>query len=233
MTYAFSAALFLQGEDIALLLRNTSTISKVVLVILLGFSIASWSIILSKALLFKKMKTESAAFWRVFRKAQALSEIRTACENLHFTPLVRVFNAGYEILKPPAGSRGATAVSASGNMSTLQRTLQRVAAAQVTLLEKRMTLLATTASVTPFIGLFGTVWGVINSFTGLANANVASLRAVAPGIADALTTTAAGLFAAIPALIAYNQFVYQLRNIGGELDDLQAEFLAAVERTGT
>ena len=90
-----------------------------------------------------------------------------------------------------------------------------------------MNFLATTASVTPFIGLFGTVWGVMTSFSGLANANTATLRAVAPGIADALIATAFGLFAAIPAVIAYNHFVYQIRNIGGQLDDLQTEILAA------
>ena len=95
-----------------------------------------------------------------------------------------------------------------------------------------MTFLATTASVSPFVGLFGTVWGVMTSFAGLASANVATLRAVAPGIADALVATAFGLFAAIPAVIAYNQFVYQIRNIGGQLDDLQVELLAIAERNG-
>ena len=110
--------------------------------------------------------------------------------------------------------------------------MQRAAAAQITRLEKRMTFLATTASVSPFVGLFGTVWGVMTSFAGLANANTATLRAVAPGIADALVATAFGLFAAIPAVIAYNHFVYQIRNLGGQLDDLQVEMLAnAEERT--
>jgi biopolymer transport protein TolQ len=97
-------------------------------------------------------------------------------------------------------------------------------------MENRMTGLATTASVSPFIGLFGTVWGVMTSFGGLANANSATLRAVAPGIANALVATAFGLFAAIPAVIAYNHFVYQIRNVGGDLDDLQVELLANAER---
>jgi biopolymer transport protein TolQ len=96
-----------------------------------------------------------------------------------------------------------------------------------------MNFLATTASVAPFIGLFGTVWGVMTSFAGLANANTASIRAVAPGIADALVATAFGLFAAIPAVIAYNHFVYQIRNLAGQLDDLQIEILAAVEERTT
>src|SRR5262245_7378741 len=93
-----------------------------------------------------------------------------------------------------------------------------------------MTFLATTASVAPFVGLFGTVWGVMNSFAGLANASAATLRAVAPGIADALIATAFGLFAAIPAVMAYNHFVYQIRNIGNQLDDLQTELLALADK---
>jgi biopolymer transport protein TolQ len=120
--------------------------------------------------------------------------------------------------------------NATASIPVLQRTLQRAASAQLTRLEKRMTFLATTASVAPFIGLFGTVWGVMNAFAGLGNANVATLRAVAPGITEALITTAFGLFAAIPAVIGYNHFVYQLRNLGAQLDDLQAEILAIAER---
>ena len=128
-------------------------------------------------------------------------------------------------------SQGSLALKSSViSVATIQRTVQRAAAAAVTELEKRMTFLATTASVAPFIGLFGTVWGVMTSFAGLANANSASLRAVAPGIADALIATAFGLFAAIPAVIAYNQFVYQIRNLSGQLDDLQNEMLAEAER---
>jgi biopolymer transport protein TolQ len=207
------------GElDLIALLRTTSPVSRVVLVILLVFSVWSWGIILSKALLLRKIRRETEVFWKIFRKAQNLSEIGTACETLRFTPLVPVFNSAADLKSPKATT------------SRLQRTLQRTASAQITKLEKRMTFLATTASVAPFVGLFGTVWGVMTSFAGLANANVATLRAVAPGIADALIATAFGLFAAIPAVIAYNQFVYQIRNLGGEIDDLQIEMLAMTEK---
>lgn len=202
--------------DLIALLRNTGLVTRVVLVVLLIFSVWSWGIILSKALLLKKIRKESEVFWKIFRKGQNLSEIATACETLHFTPLVPAFNAGAELK--------------NASMTTLQRALQRASAAQLTRLESRMTFLATTASVAPFVGLFGTVWGVMTSFASLANANVATLRAVAPGIADALIATAFGLFAAIPAVIAYNQFVYQIRNLGGQLDDLQVEMLAIAER---
>lgn len=206
----------MNGLNLIEVLRQTTPVTQFVLAILLIFSIWSWGVILSKTLLLRKIRRESETFWKIFRRGKSLSEISTALETLRFTPLVPVFNAGAET---------------SGRVSagTLQRTVQRVAAAQLTRLEKRMNFLATTASVTPFIGLFGTVWGVMTSFAGLANANTATLRAVAPGIADALIATAFGLFAAIPAVIAYNHFVYQLRNVGGQLDDLQAELLANVE----
>jgi biopolymer transport protein TolQ len=217
-------------------LRQTTTVTRFVLAVLLLFSMWSWGIILSKALLLRKIRKESETFWKVFRRGQNLSEIRTACEALRFTPLVPVFGAGADLLLPATGklqSQGSLALKTSAvSIATVQRTVQRAAAAQLTQLEKRMTFLATTASVAPFIGLFGTVWGVMTSFAGLANANTATLRAVAPGIADALIATAFGLFAAIPAVIAYNQFVYQIRNLGGQLDDLQIELIATAERAG-
>ena len=217
-------------------LRQTTTVTRFVLAILLIFSVWSWGIIFSKALLLRKIRKESETFWKVFRRGQNLSEIRTACETLRFTPLVPVLTAGVDLLLPASGrvhSQGSLALKTSTvNVATIQRTVQRAAAGQLTELEKRMTFLATTASVAPFIGLFGTVWGVMTSFAGLANANTATLRAVAPGIADALIATAFGLFAAIPAVIAYNQFVYQVRNLGGQLDDLQNEIVAIAEGLG-
>jgi len=209
------------GElDLIALLRTTSPVTRFVLAVLLIFSVWSWGIILSKALLLRKIRRETEVFWKIFRKAQNLSEISTAAVTLRFTPLVPVFNSAADVNKVRMTA------------TKMQRRLQRSATAQLTLLERRMTFLATTASVAPFVGLFGTVWGVMTSFAGLANANVATLRAVAPGIADALIATAFGLFAAIPALIAYNQFTYQIRNLGGELDDLQVEMLAMTESEG-
>ena len=218
-------------------LRQTTTVTRFVLAILLIFSVWSWGIIFSKALLLRKIRRESETFWKVFRRGQNLSEIRTACETLRFTPLVPVLTAGADLLLPTSGrvhSQGSLALKTSTtSVATIQRIVQRAASGQLTQLEKRMTFLATTASVAPFIGLFGTVWGVMTSFAGLANANTATLRAVAPGIADALIATAFGLFAAIPAVIAYNQFVYQMRNLGGQLDDLQNEIVAIAEGSGT
>lgn len=200
-------------------LKQTTPVARFVLAILLIVSIWSWGVILSKTLLLRKINKESETFWKIFRRGKTPSEISTALETLRFTPLVPVFNAGIE--------------KHAASADALQRTVQRASAAQLTRLEKRMNFLATTASVSPFVGLFGTVWGIMNSFIGLGNAtSAATLRAVAPGIAEALVTTASGLFAAIPAVIAYNHFVYQIRNLGGQLDDLQAEMIANAEERG-
>jgi biopolymer transport protein TolQ len=210
----------LNGLNLIEVLRQTTPVTQFILAALLIVSIWSWSIILSKALLLRKINRESETFWKIFRKGKSISEISTALETLRFTPLVPVFNAAAE---------------KSGRVSgaALQRSVQRASAAELTRLERRLNFLATTASVTPFIGLFGTVWGVMTSFASLANANTATLRAVAPGIADALIATAFGLLAAIPAVIAYNHFVYQMRNIGGQLDELQAEILLTVDERPT
>jgi biopolymer transport protein TolQ len=200
------------------ILQNTGTTSKIVLSILLILSVWSWGVILAKALLLRRVRSESDTFWRIFRKGKSLSEIGTAVEALRFTPLVAVFNSG----APMAAKR-------TNNTTALERVMQRTATSQLTSLESRLTFLATTASAAPFVGLFGTVVGVMTAFLDLSNAESASLKAVGPGIADALLATAFGLFAAIPAVVAYNQFVYRLRNIGGQLDDLQAEMLNIAE----
>lgn len=224
MTFSyFGAVLLLQSQVdvLSLLIRQTSPTAKTVLFVLFIFSVGSWGIILSKMLLLRRVRRESEVFWRIFRKGKSLSEISTACESLRFTPLVPVFNAGADILGRTASSFGA-----------IQRTIQRTSSAQLTLLETRLTFLATTAAVAPFIGLFGTVWGVLNTFTSLSNASSTTLRAVAPGIADALITTAVGLLTAIPAVIFYNQFANQIRNVGGELDELQVDLLAIKEGDG-
>jgi biopolymer transport protein TolQ len=203
------------------MLQKTGTISRVVLLILLGFSVWSWGIILSKALLFRKVRAESDTFWRIFKKGQNLSEIGTACEVLRFTPLVPVFNSAASLVAKKSTSTNA-----------LQRAMQRSSSAQLSILENRLTFLATTAAAAPFIGLFGTVVGVLIAFWQLSMAETATLKAVGPGIAEALFATAFGLAAAIPAVIAYNSFVYRLRNIGGELDDLQSEMLGIAEGEG-
>ncbi len=233
-------ALLAQGSELDLfkLILASSLLSKAVLFILLVFSIFSWAIIFKKLVVMRKLRGDSETFIRMFRKSKRFSEISTACESLRNTPLVEVFLAGYEELETqlmsdpkvpgnPGGSHSPTLKT----INVIQRALSRASSVELTKLERNMSWLATTASVSPFIGLFGTVLGIITAFAGLGNQGTATIRAVAPGIADALFATAAGLFAAIPAVIAYNYFVHQLKEFGSAMDDFSLEFLNLMERT--
>jgi biopolymer transport protein TolQ len=179
----------------------------------------------------------------MFRKSERLSEVNTACEHYRGTPLSGIFLSGYrelnaqlqglrgkEVSGNPSGNPGHP-VLPERSIAGIQRSLQRATSAELSVLERSMSWLATTASVTPFIGLLGTVVGIISAFTGLGQTKTTSIQAVAPGIANALIATAAGLFAAIPAVIGYNQIVHRIKNIGSEMDDFATEFLNLVERS--
>jgi biopolymer transport protein TolQ len=230
-----------QGSEVDLfkLILASSILSKAVLAILLVFSIFSWAIIFRKLVVFGKMRRDSETFVRMFRKSKRFSEISAACESLRNTPLVEVFLAGYEELeaqlmtdsKPHNPGNPASHSPTLKTINVIQRALSRASSVELTKLERNMSWLATTASVAPFIGLFGTVLGIITAFTGLGTEGTATIRAVAPGIADALIATAAGLFAAIPAVIGYNYFVHQLKEFGAAMDDFSLEFLNLMERT--
>jgi len=207
----------------------------------LVFSLLSWTIIVRKWLTFRQIDRQSQAFIDYFRKRSRLSEVSAAGDLYRRTPLSGLFAAAYQELNAQIQSlknkEGGTSsnpgplVLGERNILGIQRALQRAATAELSILEKSMSWLATTGSVTPFIGLLGTVAGIISAFEGLGFEKTASIQAVAPGIADALFTTAAGLFAAIPAVIAYNQFLTRIKNIGAEMDDFSSEFLNLVERS--
>jgi biopolymer transport protein TolQ len=199
------------------------------------FSLLSWTIIFRKWLTFRHISRQSHTFITFFRKSARLSEVESACEYYRGTPLSGIFSAGYQelnaqiqTLKPQNLERP---VLLDRNITGIQRSLQRASAAELSVLEKGMSWLATTGSVAPFIGLLGTVIGIINAFTGLGLNKSASIAAVAPGISEALVATAAGLFAAIPAVIAYNQFISRIKNIAVAMDDFASEFLNLVERS--
>jgi biopolymer transport protein TolQ len=209
------------GGEIANLVWQSGPVAKVVLAILLFFSLLSWSIILARWSLLRRAKVQSGRFLRAFRRAQRFQDIAAVAEQFRPSPLVAVFESGYEEYK-----------RSRGNVAPVQRAMQIGASEELTRLERRLPWLAITAATTPFIGLFGTVWGIIDAFHGLGTAGAATLRAVAPGISEALITTAAGLFAAIPALIAYNLFGNDLREFGKRMDDFALEMLNAVERSG-
>ncbi|HUR36732.1 MAG TPA: MotA/TolQ/ExbB proton channel family protein [Terriglobales bacterium] len=210
------------GEEIVNLISQSGPVAKAVLLMLLGFSILSWSIILSKWSSLKRARAQSGRFLRAFRKSKRLQDVAAISEQFRPSPLVSVFDGGFEELRRQGGIlRNPTAV---------QRAMQIASSEELTRLESKLTWLATTGAIAPFIGLFGTVWGIIDAFHGLGTAGAATLRAVAPGISEALVTTAAGLFAAIPAVIFYNMFTQSMREFGARMDDFSLELMNVVER---
>src|SRR5882724_4917193 len=174
------------GGEIFNLIRQTGAVAQVVLIILLIFSIMSWSVILTKWASIKRARAQSGRFLRAFRKAQRLQDVAAVSEQFKPSPLVAVFDNAYDEMR----KQGET------NITAIQRAAQIASSEELTRFERRLPWLATTGAVAPFIGLFGTVWGIIDAFSGLGDAGAATLRAVAPGVSEALITTAAGLFAA-------------------------------------
>jgi biopolymer transport protein TolQ len=208
------------------LAKRATPVSAGVLIILVIFSVVSWAIIFAKWNSFRKARVTNAQFLRAFRKANGMEAVAAASEPYRDSPLVAVFDFGYEEVERQVKSRGTV-----GNKLALERTLQLGVSEELAKLERHMSWLATTASVTPFIGLFGTVLGIIDAFQALGQAGSASLRAVGPGISQALVATAMGLFAAIPAAIFYNHYGHVIREFAARMDDFALEFMNLAERT--
>ncbi len=208
------------------LIRRAQPLPLAVLIILLLFSVFSWAIIFQKWSQFRRVRLANVRFLRAFRKANGLEQVALASEQFRPCPLASVFDFGYQEVARQVKARGTI-----GNKAALERALQLGISEELTRLERNMNWLATTASVTPFIGLFGTVWGIIDAFQGLAMAGSASLRAVAPGISEALVATAMGLAAAIPAAIFYNYFGHVIRELGARMEDFALEFMNAADRS--
>lgn len=217
-------ALFIGGE-IGDLVGQTGPVAQVVLLILLAFSLVSWAIILSRWSVLRRARVQSGRFLRAFRRAQRLQDVNAVSEQFRPSPLVGVFSSGFREFERQVGSSGGLR-----NPLAVQRAMQIASSEEMTRFERNMPWLAITGAVTPFIGLFGTVWGIIDAFHGLGTSGAATLRAVAPGISEALITTAAGLAAAIPAVIAYNLIGGSIREFAARCDDFSLEMLNAVER---
>ena len=222
MNFFCSLLAFAIGGEITSLIEASGLVAKTVLVILLIFSLMSWAIIFAKWSLFRRARVQSNRFVRAFRKSQRIQDVSAVADQFKPSPLVAVFEGAYDELRKQA--------PLPLRMPALQRATQIASSEELTRLESRLPWLATTGAVTPFIGLFGTVWGIIDAFHGLGTAGSATLRAVAPGISEALITTAAGLFAAIPAVIAYNMFTQHIREFGARMDDFGLELINEVER---
>jgi biopolymer transport protein TolQ len=226
------------------LIRQSTPLSKAVLATLVIFSIVSWGIILYKLWTFNRIQSQSSRFLEIFRRSTKFSEVQAVCQSLNDSPLVGIFLAGYAELNLQL-RQGSGAANPAHNPATpparpvlrslvsVDRALMRASNVETNKLEKHVTFLATTAAVTPFIGLFGTVLGIIAAFQGIGAQGSTSLDVVAPGIADALIATAAGLAAAIPAVYFYNLLTQRVKGLASEMDDFSLEFLNIVERNFT
>jgi biopolymer transport protein TolQ len=231
-------------SDVVGLVARSSPVAKAVLVILVLFSVASWGVILFKLWQFRRAERQTATFLEVFRRSNKFSEVQAVCRTLEESPLVGLFQAGYaelnaQLRQPAAGvpeparPSGPTVRPTLKSLDAVDRALLRAATVEVNKLERRVPFLATTASITPFIGLFGTVWGIMAAFQSIGATGASSLGVVAPGIAEALIATAAGLFAAIPAVYFYNHLTHHVKLFAGSMDDFSLEFLNIAERNFT
>ncbi len=231
------------GTGILDLILRSSPLAQAVLALLVLFSVISWGIIIQKLWFFSRVKGQTSRFLDVFRRSSKFSDVQSVCRTFDDSPLSGIFQAGYAELNtqlrqsapPPAqGSPAATGARPTlKSLTAVDRALLRAAAVEVTKLERGLSTLATTASITPFIGLFGTVWGIMTAFQRIASVGSTNLGVVAPGIAEALIATAAGLFAAIPAVYFYNHYVAEVKRITATMDDFALEFLNIAERNFT
>jgi biopolymer transport protein TolQ len=208
---------------------------RAVLAILVAFSVGCWGIALAKSVEMRRARRQSERFTEIFWDAKNLAAIQTASVDLKESPVAQVFRGGYQELqrltKAKRGNPGGDEDAAEfGGIENVQRAMVRARTQEVTRLERGLTSLATTASTAPFIGLFGTVWGIMTAFRGLSVTTSSSIQAVAPGIAEALVATAVGLAAAIPAVVMYNRFARQVRVLTAEMDTFASEFLNIAER---
>lgn len=212
---------------------------KFVLVVLGLFSLFSWAVMLAKTLQFRRAEGHSAKFLKVFRNSRRFSEVSQAAARLGGSPMVSVFQTGYAEIDDQIKAAGEEGEAAGASryrirsLPALERSLQRAIHVELQLFSRWTPLLATTAAATPFIGLFGTVWGIMVAFRDIGLTGSTSLVVVAPGIAEALVNTAAGLAAAIPALIGYNYFANRLRRVRMRLEDFALEFINLSERNFT
>jgi biopolymer transport protein TolQ len=239
--------------DVVSIITGTTPVNQAVLALLVLFSIVSWAIILQKLWSFRTSAQQTHRFLEVFRRSSKFSEVQAACPSLPATPLVGVFQAGYAEINAQfrVGGAATTATATASaaapaanppapagrptlkSLDAVDRALIRAATSEVSKLERRLSFLATAASVTPFIGLFGTVIGIMIAFNRIGATGSTNLAVVAPGISEALIATAAGLFAAIPALIAYNHLIHQVKEFSATMDDFSLEFLNIAERNFT
>jgi biopolymer transport protein TolQ len=225
----------LRQDSVVDMITHSGLVVQLVLYLLLIFSIVSWGIAFYKFRQLRQARRESERFTTVFWETKNLASIHNASLEMKESPVAQVFRAGYQELMRITRARKQTNASEGdftdeGGIDNVERAMRRAIREQLTKLERALTFLATTASTAPFIGLFGTVWGIMNAFRGLSVTQSSSIQAVAPGIAEALIATAVGLSAAIPAVLAYNYFMRQVKVLSFDMENFLAEFLNIAER---
>jgi len=223
------------------MILNAGPMVQIVLLLLLFFSVVSWAIILMKYRILRKTRKENRMFLEIYMKGSRFSDIFLESRKFRYSTIAEVFRAGYTELGKTAKAIKESGAAGEGGeplpsvelqgLDNVVRSLNRACDSETGRLEASLGFLATTGSSTPFIGLFGTVWGIMNAFRGIGAKGSATLAVVAPGISEALIATAAGLAAAIPAVIFYNYFVNQVRGMGQETEHFASEFLNIIERS--
>jgi biopolymer transport protein TolQ len=227
-----------QQQSLVSIVFGASPVVQLVLLLLLAFSVGSLGVILFKFRQLRAARRQSERFLEIFWEAKNLAGINNASIELKQSPVAHVFRSGYQELQrltrtttKRSGTSSENVESTElGGIENVERAMRRATTQEVTRLEKALTFLATTASTAPFVGLFGTVWGVMTAFRGLTTAQTSSIQAVAPGIAEALIATAVGLAAAIPAVVAFNHFAREVRVLTADMENFSAEFLNIAER---
>ncbi len=218
------------------ILRDASFIELAVLLLLMGVSVASWALIAMKAAQLSRARAQSLTFLDTFWKATRLEAIYQTARGLEGSPLSKVFCAGYEELSKlaqansPGTPESGTMGERLGGIENVERALNRAATAQIMELENRVSFLGTVGAASPFVGLFGTVVGILSAFNEIADKGNATLSTVAAPVGNALFATAAGLFAAIPAVVAYNSFVSRIKVFDTEMSNFSADFLNIIKR---
>ena len=227
-----------QSHSIIDMVADSGPVVQIVLYVLLSFSVISWGIMFYKLRQLRQARRESERFTIVFWETKNLPAIQTAALEMKASPLAQVFRAGYQELvrltrtrkQPDPAEPIPLTIPEEGGIGNVERAMRRASREQIIRLERALTFLATTASTAPFIGLFGTVWGIMNAFRGLSLTRTSTIQAVAPGIAEALIATAIGLAAAIPSVMAYNHFSRKVRVMASDMENFSAEFLNIAER---
>ena len=239
MPEAIASAIPAHDQSLWAIIMGAGWVVKGVMLMLLSFSVICWGIILTKAFALSRARKDTQLFFDAFRESRKFSLLYAEAKQFTFSPLAHVFKAGYAELNRISRIQQANQPSSESTqepeyertaMDNINRSLQQAVIAQRTRLERGVNFLATTGSSAPFIGLFGTVWGIMESFRRIGVMKSASLAVVAPGIAEALIATAAGLAAAIPAVIFYNYFLSRINIISNEMDNFSSELINIIER---